>query len=289
MNLVEFLEKKEQFFNYLIFEKKLAKNTSRAYKLDIEQFVTFWENNIKTKNKEFNFQEIVGIYNVVLNQKDMDKRSIARKLSCLSSIIKFLRTKGLDLDIKFVRPKLEQKSLDFLEEEDIKFLTENVPNESIQTQRPLRDKAILDILYCTGILCSEIVEIKVQDIDWNARSIKIKGKGKKDRTVIFNSNAGEKLKKYIKQERTLDQEDTTKEQSEHLFLNYRGTKLTTRSIQRICQGFEKFLENKKTVTPHKLRHSYTVHMLNQGIEIKKIEEQLGLKSLEIMKRYTPKS
>ncbi len=286
MNFVEFLEHKEHFLNYLIFEKKLAKNTSRAYKLDIEQFITFWENNIKIKNRDFNFVEIIGIYNVILNQKDIDKRSIARKLSCLSSIVKFLRAKGLDIEIQFIRPKLEQKSLDFLAEEDIKFLTEMVPDEKIQTQRPLRDKAILDLLYCTGILCSEIVEIKTNDIDWNARSIKINGKGKKDRVVTFTYMASEKLKKYIKQERPQDQETT---RSEYLFLNYRGTKLTTRSIQRICQGFEKFLNNQKTVTPHKLRHSFTVHMLNHGVEIKKIEEQLGLKSLEITKRYTPKS
>ena len=283
MIINEFEEKKRQFLTYIEAEKNLAQNTCRAYKIDLEQFSQFWNTAQERRQRNLTLQEAIVAYNVSISTKKIDKRSIARKLSALSSLVKFLNKSGLGIDIKFERPFIERKSPLYLKDEEITFLIEKLSHEQMSTHRPLRDKAILELLYSTGIRCSEVVEIKIQDIDWNARTIVIHAKRKKSRIVEFGVRASQQLKDYIKIERIQDQGVT--DNAEYLFLNNRCQKLTTRSMQRICEMFEKFLEEGKIITPHILRHSFAINMLAQGMDIKRVEELLGLKTLAITKQY----
>ncbi|MCL4361036.1 tyrosine-type recombinase/integrase [Candidatus Dependentiae bacterium] len=282
MIINEFEEKKRQFLNYIETEKNLALNTCRAYKIDLEQFSQFWNTAQERRQRDLTFQEAVVAYNVSISSKKIDKRSVARKLSALSSLVKFLKKNGIEFDVKFERPSIEKKALHFLKDEDITFLVEQLPTEKLLTHRPARDRAILELLYSTGIRCSEVVEIKIQDIDWNARTILIQSKRKKSRVVEFGIRASFQLREYIKNERIKDQDGIDEG---YLFLNNRCQKLTTRSIQRICEMFEKFLEQGKMITPHILRHSFAINMLSQGMDIKRVEELLGLKTLAITKQY----
>ncbi|MCK4517449.1 tyrosine-type recombinase/integrase, partial [Candidatus Babeliales bacterium] len=148
---------------------------------------------------------------------------------------------------------------------------------------PLRDKAIFELLYATGVRCAELVSIRVHEIDFKGKSIIVSGKGRKSRQVLFGEKAQKSLEIYLEKERSFLAEQTD---SEFLFLNYAGGQLTTRSVQRICTMFQKFLKSERKLTPHKIRHSFATHMLNQGVDIRVVQELLGHKTLATTEIYT---
>ncbi len=137
------------------------------------------------------------------------------------------------------------------------------------------------MLYSTGIRCAELVAIKLSDVHIQERTIRISGKGKKERLVLFGGKAQEKISRYL----TLERPKSSNGQ-EPLFLNYQGNQLTTRSIQRICRMFEQFLPERKTLTPHVMRHSFATHLLRNGADIRCVQELLGHASLSTTERYT---
>ena len=165
--------------------------------------------------------------------------------------------------------------------DEVQYLLDTVQNEHLPTRRPIRDKAIFELLYATGIRCSELISIKLSNIDMNNKTIRIIGKGNKERIVLFGQKAHEKLVKYLENERP-----NPKNQSERLFLNHRGGPLTCRSIQRIIAMFRNLLKVNRKITPHKLRHSFATHLLNQGVDLRVVQELLGHKTLASTEKYT---
>ncbi|EKD23203.1 MAG: Tyrosine recombinase XerC, partial [uncultured bacterium] len=153
--------------------------------------------------------------------------------------------------------------------------------EELDTKWPHRDKAIFELIYATGIRCSELINISFEDIDFANKAIRIFGKGRKERFVLFGEKAHSKLLKYFEQERP-----KAKDQKEKIFLNYKNGYLTTRSIQRIFEMFRQFLKVDKKITPHKIRHSFATHMLNKGVDLRVIQELLGHKTLSSTEKYT---
>ena len=149
------------------------------------------------------------------------------------------------------------------------------------TRFPIRDKAIFELLYATGVRCSELVNICIRDIDMKEKTIRIVGKGKKERLVLFGAKAYEKVMEYCKTERP-----PVEHQYEPLFLNYRYEKITSRSVQRIIKMFRSFLRIERPLTPHKLRHSFATHLLNQGADLRAVQELLGHKLLSSTEKYT---
>jgi len=280
MLLNEFRDKTKEFLIYIDIEKNLSDNTQRAYKNDLSQFIKFWEAK-SNQNIDITLKEVISNFLVYMFHNKIDKSSIARKISCFKSFEKFLSTYGIKVNFNLLRPKIDKKLPIYLTIDEIFSLLDNINDNDLPTAMPLRDKAIFELLYATGIRCSELVNIKMCDIDMNDKIIRVMGKGKKERPVLFGQKAKIKLLQYIETERS-----QTAGIQEKLFLNNKNQALTPRSIQRIIAMFRQFLKIERQITPHKLRHSFATHMLNQGVDLRVIQELLGHKSLSSTEKYT---
>jgi len=281
MTIKQFEKNRKDFLRYLSVEKNLSLHTQRAYNSDLKQFTEFWDNLNKEDKKRLGFRQIIERFLVSLFYKKIDKSSIARKFSCFKSFERFLQTQGIKLSLKLTRPRLDKKLPIYLSEKEINHLLDNVKHEELTTKRPYRDKAIFELIYATGVRCSELVNISFEHIDFTNKTIRIFGKGRKERIVLFGQKAHDRLLKYLNFERP-----RVKNQKEKLFLNYRNEPLTSRSVQRVFEMFRKFLKIDKTITPHKIRHSFATHMLNKGVDLRVIQELLGHKTLSSTEKYT---
>ena len=183
--------------------------------------------------------------------------------------------------LKLKRPRIDKKLPVYFSVDEIFHLLDSIKNEELPTRHPIRDKAIFELLYATGVRCSELVNICIKDIDMESKVIRIIGKGKKERLVLFGIKAQEKIVEYFHKERPV-----VEHQHEPLFLNYRYGKLTSRSVQRIIKMFRLFLRIERPLTPHKLRHSFATHLLNQGADLRAVQELLGHKTLSSTEKYT---
>ncbi len=281
MKLNEFKEKKEEFLVHLQVERNLSEHTLRAYNNDLQQFITFWQQLSLDDKTHLSFRRIIERYLVSLFYKKIDKSSIARKFSCFKSFEKFLKTFGIHLNLQLKRPRLDKKIPIYLSVDEMFYLLDDISNEQLPTRYPIRDKTILELLYATGIRCSELVAIRLSNIDMENKTIRIYGKGKKERIVLFGQKAKDQLLIYFQYERP-----PWNDQQEALFLNYRHQQLTSRSIQRIVKMFRKLLKVERPITPHKIRHSFATHLINQGVDLRVIQELLGHKTLTSTEKYT---
>jgi len=281
MTYEQFLEKKDEFLTHLEVEKNFSDHTLRAYKSDLRQFVTFWHHLDENDKKHLSLRQVVERFLMSLFYKKISKSSIARKLSCFQSFASYLKAQGINLGLKLSRPKIDKKLPLYLTIDEIFYLLDSVKNSELPTKYPCRDKAIFELFYATGIRCSELVNITMQDIDMNEKTVRIKGKGRKERMVLFGQKAQTKLLEYIEKERAGIQSN-----DEHLFLNYCNEGLTTRSVQRIFEMFRKFLKLERAITPHKIRHSFATHLLHQGVDLRVVQELLGHKTLASTEIYT---
>lgn len=272
---------KDDFITYLRVEKNLSDHTVRAYESDLKQFFNFWQQLGPDDKKLLSTRQIIERYLVNLFHKKIDKSTIARKFSCFKSFEKFLKAQGIVLKLKLQRPRLDKKLPIYLSVDEIFYLLDTIADDQLPTKKPARDKAIFELLYATGVRCSELVAIKFKDLDMNARTIRIIGKGKRERIVLFGQKAHDKLQQYLDNERP-----RPADASEHLFLNNRTQPLTVRTVQRIFEMFRSFLKFEKQITPHKIRHSFATHLLNQGVDLRTVQELLGHKTLSSTEKYT---
>jgi len=277
----EFEQHKEAFLLHLKAERNFSEHTLRAYFLDLQQFITFWHELDDNDKKNLALRQIIERYLVALFYKKISKSSIARKFSCFTSFERFLHMRGIELHLNLKRPRIDKKLPVYFSVDELFHLLDAIKNEALPTRYPVRDKTIFELLYATGVRCSELVNICVADIDMDAKTIRILGKGKKERIVLFGAKAREKILEYYAVERPEIQN-----QDEPLFMNYRYEKLTSRSVQRIVKMFRSFLPIERPLTPHKLRHSFATHLLNQGADLRAVQELLGHKTLATTEKYT---
>lgn len=272
---------KENFIIYLRVEKNLSDHTVRAYESDLKQFFNFWQQLGTDEKKLLSMRQIIERYLVNLFHKKIDKSTIARKFSCFKSFEKFLKTHGIVLKLKLQRPRLDKKLPIYLSVDEIFYLLDTIADDQLPTKKPARDKAIFELLYATGVRCSELVAMRFKDLDMSSRQIRIIGKGKRERIVLFGQKAHDKLQQYLENERP-----RPADANEHLFLNNRTEPLTVRTVQRIFEMFRGFLKFEKQITPHKIRHSFATHLLNQGVDLRTVQELLGHKTLSSTEKYT---
>ncbi|MFH1461983.1 MAG: site-specific tyrosine recombinase/integron integrase [bacterium] len=284
MNLTEFINYTKDFLTFLEVEKNVSQHTLRAYSADLNQLISFWQ-KLKEKNKLENgsFDVVMRRYVLSLFYKKQAKTTLARKLSAIRSFVQFLLSMGKKINFNFKAPKIDKKLPITLSVDEIFYLLDNVKPDDLPTKYPLRDKAIFELVYATGIRCSELVNIKLTDMDLKSKAIRVFGKGRKERVVLFGSKALNSLEKYMQAERPQLLKD---KDSIYLFLNYLGVELTSRSVQRIFEMFRKFLKIEKKLTPHKIRHSFATHLLNQGVDLRVIQELLGHKNIATTEIYT---
>lgn len=281
MTFVEYQEALHNFFTYLSVEKNLSINTQRSYQSDLQLFKEFWEKISKQETEEVLFKRALERYLVALYYKKIEKNSIARKISCFKSFERFLRKQGINLSLDMKRPRTEKKLPIYLHIDEIIYLLDTVTNDQLPTKYPLRDKAIFELLYATGIRCSELCNISLKDVDFAEKTIRIFGKGRKERFALFGSKAAERLRAYLELERFVPPTP-----DEPLFTSTHKKPLNPRSVQRIIQMFQPFLKTNKKLTPHKLRHSFATHLLNQGTDLRVVQELLGHQTLASTEKYT---
>lgn len=272
------------FLAFLEVEKNCSKHTLRAYESDLGQLVTFWQEADKREPQvKYGFDTILRRYIVALFYKKLSKTSLARKLSCLRSFQQFLQGQGVPLSMAIKTPRLDRKLPITLSVDEIFFLLDTIKEEDLPTRFPHRDKTIFELFYATGVRCSELVGIKLEDINFDEKTIRIMGKGRKERLVLFGAKALQMMEKYL----SIERPGLVKNNADrHLFLNYAGGPLTTRSVQRVFEMFRHFLRIDRKLTPHKIRHSFATHLLQQGVDLRIIQELLGHKTIATTEIYT---
>jgi integrase/recombinase XerC len=282
MKLCEFNEKIKDFFSYLETERNVSAHTVRAYKSDLGLFVNFWRHLSTSDQAHITMHHVIERYLLNLFYKKINKSSIARKFSCLRSFEQYLiMAHDIHLNLKLQRPRVDKKLPIYISITEMVYLLDNIPHSDLPTRYPLRDTAILELFYATGVRCSELVNISFADINSDTMTIRIAGKGRKERFVLFNKKAQEKIEKYSAFERNVP-----KTLQEKIFVNYKNTPLTPRSIQRIIAMFRPFLKTQHSLTPHKIRHSFATHLLTKGADLRIVQELLGHQALTSTERYT---
>lgn len=281
MTLPEFEQCIDSFIKHLKAERNCSAHTVRAYNADLKQFLTFWQKLTDEEKQLLGLNSIVERYLISLFYKKISKSSIARKYSCFKSLSAYAQKQGITLRFHCKRPKIDKKLPSILSVNEINHLLDATPNRVLPTKQPLRDKAILEILYATGMRCSELVGLRIIDIDFEQKIIRVKGKGKKERLVLFGQHAKKRLLDYFSKERI-----SSNTPYEPVFLNNRHTRLTARSVQRVFEMFREVLPTPKQITPHYIRHSFATHLLNTGVDIRIIQELLGHKTVSSTEKYT---
>lgn len=255
-----------EFLNYLKDERNYSDKTILNYKMDLENFYNYI-NKKKTKKIDFDFlQEYIEN----LSQKKYSTKSIQRHISSLKSYFKFLYNKNY-INVNpaelLCLPKNEIKLPNYLTIIDLEKIYE--------LDLSLRDKLIVELLYSTGIRLNELVNIKISDINFYDKTIKVLGKGNKERYVLFGSVCSKLLKEYINNENRV-----------YLLLNKNGNKLSERGVEYIIEKIFKSVNVHAKLTPHTLRHTFATHMLDNGCDLVTVQKLLGHSDLSTTSIYT---
>lgn len=272
---------KEKFLEKLKYEYNYSDLTINGYDYEITKFLDYLNDN-HLDYKKINL-DMIRNYLKYLDSLKYKKNSISKNLSSLRSYYKFLTEEKVVLNNPFKNisnPKKDKKLPDFLNYEEINKLF-----ESADTTTPLglRNRCILELLYDTGIRVSELVNLKINDIEFDKKIINILGKGKKERIVYYGDYLQEVLDKYINDSRKYLLNNKL---SEYLILNNNGSKITTRGVEYIIDKMVNEAAIKHKISPHVLRHTFATHMLNGGADIKSIQQLLGHESLSTTGIYT---
>ena len=284
MQLQECKDHIKDFLTFLSVEKNVAPNTLRAYEGDLRLVTSFWEGIIAQEPKgTHTLPRIIHRYIVHLYYQKISKPSLARKFSCLRSFQRFLHNQGIRCTISIKSPRLDRKLPVTLSVDEIFYLLDNLKPDELPTKVPARDRAIFELLYATGVRCSELVGITLQTIDFKEKVIKVYGKGRRERLVLFGQKAHDSIVHYLHTERALL---VGAAKQDHLFVNQNGGPLTARSVQRVITMFRSLLKINRAITPHKIRHSFATHLLNEGTDLRIIQELLGHKTIATTEIYT---
>ncbi|MFH1460335.1 MAG: tyrosine recombinase XerC [Candidatus Omnitrophota bacterium] len=267
----------DKFLNYLKVEKDASIHTLINYSVDLKGFSSF------AQSKDIANIDVLEVrkFLVELRKKGFKKVTIARKMACLRSFFKFLCREGhikLNPMVGLVGPKLEKKLPIFLGEDDVSKLLDSPQENDLMG---LRDKAILETLYSTGIRVSELVGLNITDVDFIGGVVRVLGKGKKERLAPIGDRALRVIKNYL-QKRNLATPQTVKA----LFLNKDKHRLTDRSIRNIIEKYIKVASIRSDISPHSLRHSFATHLLNRGADLRAVQELLGHANLSTTTIYT---
>jgi len=266
----------EKFMRYLEIEKNYSQHTILNYKLDLEGFSKFLGATEIEKVDYLNLRK----YLAALKEKSLGSRSINRHLSSLRSFFKFLTREGLlktNPILSVSSPKQDKHLPQFLTEDEVTKLIESAFPKNLKDERGLRDRAILEAFYSTGMRISELVAINQEDIDFIGGIVKVMGKGRKERIVPIGERAIAVIRDYLKKR---------KKQAEALFLNKSGRRITTRGVRNIVYKYIRFAGLKQGISPHTLRHSFATHLLNRGADLRSIQELLGHVNLSTTQIYT---
>jgi len=279
----------KSFFDHMRVEKKAASLTLISYETDLAQFFGFVaeKNAIKRNDihKEHINHIIVREYLMDLQLKGLSRATLARKLAALRTFVKFLCREGVYAKNPLAAvstPKKEKKLPRFLYSEEIEILL-NCPD--LRTIAGKRDRAILELLYASGLRVSELAALDLTDYDMQSSLLRVWGKGGKERIVPVGRAAAESIQLYLRAgRRFLAKQDLSQEKA--IFLNKYGNRLQARSVRNIVNKYVEQAAFEKKVCPHMFRHSFATHLLSAGADLRSVQELLGHVKLSTTQIYT---
>ncbi len=279
----------EQFLEHLRFERNVSAHTLRNYRIDLEQFLHYITCGGTHPQPPVDQVDHITIreWLVSLHSAQKQKSSIARKLAALRTFFQFLVREGLvELNsAKLVStPRQEKKLPKHLSvEEAISF----IESPDSVTDLGKRDRAMLELMYATGVRVAELTTLDVSDVDFSNQLVRVTGKRRKQRIVPFGDPAGAALRQYLDvREKFLFRAPVSKREDAALFLNYQGTRITTRSVGRMVDKYIRICAGLHNISPHALRHSFATHLLDSGADLRDIQELLGHARLSTTQVYT---
>lgn len=268
----------DEFTEYLIIDKKYSENTIKAYNNDLKKFKNFF----KSKNINQIDEKDIREYLKYLNKENNDTRTISHNISTLRSFYKFLLIgkKVLKNPMEYIElPKAKKTLPKTLSIEEIDKLLDINLTDAFS----FRNKAMLELMYSSGLRVSELINVKIHDIDTSNCIIRIMGKGSKERIVPLGDYAIRYIELYLKEHR---EKLIKRELNDYLFLNNHGSKMTRQGFFKILKGIAREKNIKTEFSPHTLRHSFATHLLNGGADLRSIQEMLGHSDISTTQIYT---
>ena len=273
----------KEFYNYLLFDKNYSLNTINSYLTDIYDLLIFIKKDVKEEKILFNLKEQdIRDYLKHLNKNNITTRSIARKISTLKTYYKFLiiTKKITNNPLEFIIVPKQAKALPkVLSVEEVLNLLDIPLNDAYD----YRNKAMIELMYATGLRISELINLTLSNIDLDLNIVKTIGKGNKERIIPMGDYATEYLKKYIYNYRSFF---IKKQNNDYIFLNKSGTKMSRQMFFKIIQKIALGKNIKTKFSPHTLRHSFATHMLEYGADLRTIQELLGHSNISTTQIYT---
>src|SRR3989338_3066631 len=272
----------EQFLSYISVERGMADNTLSSYKRDLRKFSDFLKSK-KTETIDKVQRQMINSFMMAEKERGLASNSVSRELACIKSFFKFLLKENIikeDAATIIESPKLWKKLPSTLNLNEVEALLD-APN--IRDLMEMRDKACLELMYATGMRVSELVNLKMDDINMGVGFAKCFGKGSKERIVPFGKKAKESLERYLEKSRP---QFLKKKISNFLFLRRGGAKMSRQTFWKIIKKYVKIAKIKKKVTPHSLRHSFATHILERGADLRIVQEMLGHADISTTQIYT---
>ena len=289
-------EQLRSFLEFLRLNRNASPHTVAAYDSDLSQFLAFTAAQQRKKSTELRPVDIdlpaVRAFMADLYRQGQARASVSRKLSALRTFTRFMRREGWiegDPVALAAAPKREQKVPAHLSMDEMSTLL-----ATPDATNPLgcRDRAILELFYASGLRLSELVGLDVEDVNLSARMVRVMGKGAKERIVPFNDTTKKAVAAWLKERGALVNSQRPTSNSQHrareepLFVNFRGSRLTGRSVQRLVARYVGLCSTRFGISPHALRHSFATHLLERGADLRAIQELLGHVALSTTQRYT---
>jgi integrase/recombinase XerC len=281
------------FLEHLRLNENASAHTVRAYESDLSQYLAFLATHVGRRVSELTSGDLdhlgVRAFIAELNKRGNAKASAARKLSAIRAFGRYLRREDVidgDPAALVGTPRRETRIPNHLAVDEMSALL-SAPDTSGPLGR--RDQAILELFYASGLRLSELVGLDLDDLNLSGRVVRVLGKGRKERIVPFNTTTAAALKAWLADRAAFPQPQRvvkSRRQKEPLFLNYRGTRLSTRSVDKLVRKYVAICSTRYGISPHALRHSFATHLLEAGADLRAIQELLGHAQLSTTQRYT---
>lgn len=272
----------DAFLNYLSVERGLSNNTIISYREDLNSYSSFMVNHHVDALSKIAKNDII---NFMLAQKDkgISANSIARRLAAIRMFHRFLARERIlknDPTVLIDSPKLWKKIPDTLSLNEVEAL---IAQPDIRSKQGLRDKAILETLYASGMRVSEAVNLRIDNVNLDIGFLRCVGKGNKERVIPLGKKAIASIKRYLEVSRP---HLLNKKQSEFIFLSRLGKKISRQSLWKMIKKYARLARIKKTIKPHTLRHSFATHLLERGADLRSVQEMLGHSNISTTQIYT---
>lgn len=296
-----------EFLKYLSLNRNVSPHTVRAYDSDLRQFLTFLSQDrakppSSLRPVDLDVDAVRG-YLAMLYRVGRSRASAARKLAALRAFGRYLRREDVTVDepaALVATPKQRQTIPAHLSEDEMSRLLE-MPDTAAPLGR--RDRAILELFYASGLRLSELVGLDLDDVNLSGRLVRVLGKGNKERMVPFNTSAAEAIRRYLRDRAAIvaasgaqtdpgatvarrARREGSRFKTPPLFVNYRGERLSARSVHRLVHRYVAACSTRFGISPHALRHSFATHLLARGADLRAIQELLGHVRLSTTQRYT---